>query len=94
MKNFWENIRRPQWKCCTFANAFEMHRELGSAFALHFTCQCDSEERKVTHLKAKSMALDDQKSPTFLQEVAVSKEARRIRNATLCSAEKKQEARC
>ena len=73
MKNFWENIRRPQWKCCTFANAFEMHRELGSAFALHFTCQCDSEERKVTHLKAKSTALDDRKSPTLLQEVATQK---------------------
>ncbi len=33
----------------------------------------DSEEQKVTHLKAKSMALDDRKSPTFLQEVANTK---------------------
>jgi hypothetical protein len=33
----------------------------------------DSEERKVTHLKAKSMALDDRKSPTLLQEVANTK---------------------
>ena len=30
----------------------------------------DSEEQKVTHLKAKSTALDDRKSPTLLQEVA------------------------
>ena len=56
-KKSWGVIRRPQYQCCNFAVAFEMQRrmwasaqhsssELGSAFALHHTCNVKEKVRR------------------------------------------------
>jgi len=56
---------------CFFACLFGQNICRGGGFLV--LLYRDSEEQKVTHLKAKSTALDDRKSPTFLQEVATQK---------------------